>query len=143
VINAQVGDTVWIETPNGKQRAMHIAGLAHDPVQAPARIDNSPYGYVSFDTVQWFGEPHGYNQLDIIVTNADYKQHAQRVLSEVKSKAEKNGLTIPLSFATEPGELMLVGGHPGPFLEYVIWKIIRMALGKVKSYQREPMELAR
>jgi putative ABC transport system permease protein len=107
VIEAQVDDTVWIETPNGKQRAMRIAGLAHDPVQAPARIDNSPYGYVSFDTVEWFGEPHGYNELDIIVTNADDSEHAQRVLSEVKSRAEKNGLTIPLSFATEPGELPL------------------------------------
>jgi putative ABC transport system permease protein len=107
VIDAQVGDTLLIEMPNEKRREMRIAGLAHDPVQAPARIDNSPYGYVSFDTLEWFGEPYGYNELHIIVKNADDTEHAQRVLSEVKSRAEKNGLTIPLSFTTEPGELPL------------------------------------
>jgi putative ABC transport system permease protein len=107
VIKAQVGDTILIETPDGMEREMRIAGLTHDPVQAPAQIDNSPYGYITFDTLEWLGEPYGFNELHIIVKNAADKEHAQSVLSEVKDKAERNGLTIPFSFATEPGELPL------------------------------------
>jgi putative ABC transport system permease protein len=107
LIKAQVGDVVLIETPNEKQRQLRIAGLAHDPAQLPAQIDGAPYGYISFETLEWFGEDYGFNELYIIARNGDDKEFAQHVTNEVKNKAEKSDFTIPMSTTAEPGQLPL------------------------------------
>jgi putative ABC transport system permease protein len=81
LIRAQVGDVVRIETPDERQRDLRIAGTVHDPAQLPAQFDNTPYGYISFDTLAWFGEPHGFNELYVVANDAadassDPKEHA-------------------------------------------------------------------
>jgi putative ABC transport system permease protein len=112
VIMAQVGDVVLIETPDEKQRELRIAGSVHDLAQMPAQFDNSPYGYISFDTLEWFGEPYGFNELHVVARNPDDegigpKEFARHVVNEVKNKAEKTGLTIPMSLTAEPGQIPL------------------------------------
>jgi putative ABC transport system permease protein len=107
VIRAEVGDVVLIETPDEKQRNLRIAGTVHDLAQMPAQFDNSPYGYISFDTLEWFGEPYGFNELHIVARNPDDKDFAQYVVNEVKDKAERSGLTIPMSLTAEPGQIPL------------------------------------
>src|SRR5512134_194480 len=105
VIKAQVGDVVRIKLPNDTQREMRIAGVAYDPAQLPAQIDSTPYGYISFDTLEWLGEPYGFNELYVIATNPEDKIWARQVVNLVKDKAEKSGYTIPLSMTAEPGQL--------------------------------------
>ncbi len=107
LIKAQVGDVVLIETPNEKQRELRIAGLAHDPAQLPAQLDGTPYGYVSFETLDWFGEEHGFNELYIVSKNQEDKDFTQQITNEVKNKTEKSGYTIPMSTTAEPGQLPL------------------------------------
>ncbi len=111
VLAAQVGDVALVEFPNGQQRSLPIAGSVHDMAQVPAQFDNSPYGYVSFETLEWFGETFGFNELQIVAKPAPDgrmdKAYAQEVVSRVKSKAEKTGMVIPLSMAAEPGQLPL------------------------------------
>ena len=105
VIEAQVGDVIRIKLPNDTLREMRITGLAYDPAQLPAQIDSTPYGYISFDTLEWLGEPYGFNELYVISTHAEDKVWAQQVVNLVKDKAEKSGYTIPLSMTAEPGQL--------------------------------------
>jgi len=107
LLNAQVGDTLLIELPNEKQRHMRIAGLAHDPAQLPAQIDGQPYAYISFETLKWLGEDYGFNELYVVAQNQTDKEFAQQVVNDVKSKAERNGLTIPMMTTAEPGQLPL------------------------------------
>jgi putative ABC transport system permease protein len=107
LINAQVGDTILIELPNEKQKSMRIAGLAHDPAQLPAQIDGTPYGYISFETLKWFGEEYGFNELYVVAENQKDTEFAKQVVNEVKSKAERNGMTIPMMTTAEPGQLPL------------------------------------
>ncbi len=107
VIGAQVGERVLVETANLQQRELVIAGTVHDPAQMPAQFDNSPYGYISFETLEWFGEPFGFNELYVVATNAQDKEHAQAVVNQVKSKVERNGLIIPMVMTAEPGQLPL------------------------------------
>jgi putative ABC transport system permease protein len=107
LIGAQVGDTIIVELPNEKRRPLRIAGLAHDLAQIPAQIDGTPYAYVSFETLEWFGEPYGFNELHIVATRPDDKAFAQQVVNEVKRKAESSGLTIPTVLASEPGQVPL------------------------------------
>jgi putative ABC transport system permease protein len=105
VINAQVGDVIRIKLPNDTQREMRIAGLAYDPAQLPAQIDSTPYGYISFDTLEWLGESYGFNELYVISTHPEDKVWAQQVVNQVKDRAERSGYTIPLSMTAEPGQL--------------------------------------
>jgi putative ABC transport system permease protein len=107
VIDAQIGVTLLIKLPNDTQRELRIAGTAHDPAQLPAQFDGTPYGYVSFDTLEWMGEPYGFNELHVIATHPEDKDWAQQVVNRVKSKAEKSGYTIPISMTAEPGQLPL------------------------------------
>ncbi|RPJ23868.1 MAG: ABC transporter permease, partial [Chloroflexi bacterium] len=105
VIKAQAGDVIRIKLPNDTQREMRIAGLAYDPAQMPAQIDSTPYGYISFDTLEWLGEPYGFNELYVIATHPEDKVWAQQVVNLVKDRAERSGYTIPLSMTAEPGQL--------------------------------------
>ncbi len=107
VLNSQVGDTLVVETPNGRERALPITGIVHDMAQLPSQFDGVPYGYISFDTLEWFGEPYGYNELHIVAANPEDSEYAQSVVNQVKRKAEKIGLTIPLSWTAEPGQFPL------------------------------------
>jgi len=68
VLGARVGDTLRIELPGGRVRHLRIAGLAHDMVQVPAQFDGTPYGYIVFETLTWFSEPYGFNELHVRVT---------------------------------------------------------------------------
>jgi putative ABC transport system permease protein len=105
VIDAHEGDTIRIKLPNDTQREMRVAGVAYDPAQLPAQIDGTPYGYITFDTVEWLGEPYGFNELYVVATHPENKDWAQYVVNLVKDKAEKSGYTIPLSMTAEPGQL--------------------------------------
>ncbi len=105
VIDAQVGDVVLVRFPNDVERRIRIAGAAYDPAQLPAQIDGTPYGYITFDTLEWFGEPYGFNELHVLATSAENKDWAQQVVNRVKDKSEKSGYTIPLSMIAEPGQL--------------------------------------
>jgi putative ABC transport system permease protein len=105
VIDAQIGDVILVRFPNDVERRVRIAGSAYDPAQLPAQIDGTPYGYITFDTLKWFGESYGFNELHVIATHPEDKDWAQQVVNRVKDKAEKSGYTIPLSMTAEPGQL--------------------------------------
>jgi len=122
VLGAQVGDTLRIELPGGRTRDLRIAGLAHDMVQVPAQFDGTPYGYIAFETLTWFGEPYGFNELHVRVgppsippTGGEaisppprgIEGETRAAINAVKDKAEQNGFTIPLSMTVEPGALPL------------------------------------
>jgi putative ABC transport system permease protein len=105
VIEAQAGDVIRIKMPSDTQREMRIAGIAYDPAQLPAQFDSTPYGYITFDTLEWLGESYGFNELQVIATHPENKAWAQHVVNLVKDRAERSGYTIPLSMTAEPGQL--------------------------------------
>jgi putative ABC transport system permease protein len=112
LLDAQVGDALTLKLADDRLRTLRIAGLAHDMVQVPAQIDGIPYGYIAMDTLDWFGEPHGYNELHVVAVppdnaQVDAQEHARQVVNLVKDRAEKNRLTIPSTMTMEPGMLPL------------------------------------
>jgi len=105
VIHAQVGDTVRIKLANDTIREMKISGTAYDPAQMPAQLDGTPYGYVSTETLDWLGESFGFNELYVIASNPEDEEWSRQVVNQVKDKAERIGLTIPMTMTAEPGQL--------------------------------------
>ncbi len=92
---ARVDDEVSIKMPGGEQHKLRLAGLAHDLTVDPAFLHGAIYGYITFDTLEWLGEPRNYNELHVVVAdNAHDKAHIQRVVERVSDKVEKSGLTV-------------------------------------------------
>jgi putative ABC transport system permease protein len=107
MVRAQVGDVILVEMPNEKRRELRIAGTVHDMALMPAQFENMPYGYISFETLKWLSEPHGFNELYVVAEDRNDKKLAQRVVNRVKDRVEKMGFTIPLSMTSEPGQVPL------------------------------------
>lgn len=103
--NAAVGDTLEIETPDGKIRQMTIAGLAHDMNKPPAQFVGQPYGYITFETYEWLGYQRYFDELLIqVAENGTDKDHIQAVADEVEAKIEKSGGNVYWVWMPEPGE---------------------------------------
>jgi putative ABC transport system permease protein len=93
--NARVGDTMLLETSDRKQHRMRIAGLAHDLNQIPTFWSGTINAYITFDTLEWLGEPRAYNELNIIVAeHGNDKVLIQRVADAVGDKVQKSGRTV-------------------------------------------------
>lgn len=106
LLGAQEGDVLLVETPGGKQRKLPIAGVVHDLFQWPANFGITAYGYITFDTLEWLGEPRLYNELYIVAAEGRFdKEHVRRITALVRDKRiESNGLTVFLANIREPGK---------------------------------------
>jgi putative ABC transport system permease protein len=102
---AAVGDVLTIEPPDGKQRQMQIAGSVHDISQLPAFLNGSGYGYITFDTLEWLGEPRNYNI--VVYTTAekqDDQEHVEAVGKLIQERLEKGGTAVLFVLVFPPGE---------------------------------------
>jgi putative ABC transport system permease protein len=101
---ANVGDLLVIRLSNGTQRQLRIAGLTHDLNKVPAEFSGSPYGYVTFDTLESLGYPRSFNAVHVLVDgNSADKQHVQSVIDKVREKIEQSGRTVYWMWIPEPG----------------------------------------
>jgi putative ABC transport system permease protein len=103
--NANVGDLIEVETQDGKIRQLRIAGLVHDMDNPPAQFVGHPFGYITFDTLEWLGYPRAYDELQILVAeNETDKDHIQAIADQVEDKIEKSGRIVYWTWIPEPGE---------------------------------------
>jgi len=99
-----VGDLLTMRLPDGSQRDLRIAGLAHDLNKVPASFSGTPFGYITFDTLEWLGYPHSYNSLHLLVDgNAADERHVRSVTDEVRNEVEQSGRTVSWMWIPEPG----------------------------------------
>ncbi len=102
---SKVGDTLLIETPNGQKRQLRIAGLVHDLAQVPTAFWGGASGYVTFETLEWLGEPRTYDDLYITVAdNALDKDHIGQVTEQVKDRLERSGWGVYSTEIPEPAK---------------------------------------
>jgi putative ABC transport system permease protein len=102
--NSNVGDQLVIRLPDGGQRELRIAGLAHDLNKVPSSFSGIPYGYITFDTLEWLGYPRSFNSLHVLVDgNAADGRHVRSVIDEVKDGIEQSGTTVYWMWVPEPG----------------------------------------
>ncbi len=103
--NAEIGEQVVIEMPDGTQRPLRIAGLAHDMFRTPAQFVGNVYGYASLDTMAWLGMSRDYTELHLLVSgDSSDLAHIKDVTSRVTDKIEKSGRDVRFTFIPTPGE---------------------------------------
>jgi putative ABC transport system permease protein len=100
-----VGDSLVVETANGDQRPLPIAGLAHDMNQPPAQITGVPYAYVTRDTLEWLGLDNEFNLLYLIVAERPFdRAHIRDVARAAADKLERAGAIVFWEEVPEPGK---------------------------------------
>ncbi|HEY3366110.1 MAG TPA: FtsX-like permease family protein [Symbiobacteriaceae bacterium] len=68
MVEARLGETVVVKTPNGPQHQVLISGVVHDPALAPAWQERMGYGYITPATLAWLGEKGDLDELKIVVS---------------------------------------------------------------------------
>jgi len=103
--DVEIGDTLIVEPPDGKQREMRVAGTVHDMSQLPAFINGAGYGYIDYDTLEWLGEPRDYNQVVFVAAanKLDY-DHVNAVSKLIQDRLERSGIEVLFAFIPTPGE---------------------------------------
>ncbi|GIK36648.1 MAG: hypothetical protein BroJett011_04810 [Chloroflexota bacterium] len=107
LVKAQVGDTILVKTPEGKERQMRIAGLAHDLNAQMYVFGGVAYGFATFDTLEWLGQERSYNELRIVVSQdggLPDRAYIQQVANKVRDKIENSGRSVFFTFISEPGQ---------------------------------------
>ncbi len=103
--DVSIGDTLNVETPSGKKRALRIAGSVHDMAQAPTFVTGSGYAYIDFDTLAWLGEPRDYNQLMFVVAENKLDiDHVTAVGKLIEKRMESAGVNVVFTLIFQPGE---------------------------------------
>jgi putative ABC transport system permease protein len=104
-VPAGLGEFLIVETPDGRQRRMRVAGIVHDLSQIPTFFRGLGLGYISMDTLEWLGETRDFNQIDFVVAERPTdKAHVQRVAAQVRSKIENSGRAVYFTLVFEPGK---------------------------------------
>ncbi len=104
-MGVEVGDTVFIEAPNGQMRELRIAGTVHDLVQMDASWVGQAAGFISLDTLPWLGLSRTFDELNIVVAeNAYDEDHIRDIAQQVRDKVEKSGRTVYYTWIQTPGK---------------------------------------
>ena len=95
-LQAEVGDSIFVELPSGKIRELPIVSVVHDQTigaETPGGFFLSPVqGFVTQDTLSWLESPSTMNRLYVTVKgdNTDIT-HLQAVANKVSSRVEDSG----------------------------------------------------
>lgn len=107
-LGAGVGDTMTIETADGRLRELRIIGLAHDLNQFPTPISGTLYGYITFETLEWLGTSRGFNELHLLVDGTPEEtadvDHIRRIAKDVERKVEGSGRAVYFTWIPTPGK---------------------------------------
>lgn len=104
-IDAEIGDVLTIETPDGHFRELPIVGTAHDIFVEPVQFSNQPIGYVTIDTMEWLGYGRELDEIHIRLAGENItKEQVELIANDVEAKIEKSGRTHFFTWVPEPNE---------------------------------------
>lgn len=103
---AEVGDTVTIKTPEGRERQVRIVGLSHDLQASLYVLGGIAYGHISADMLPWLGESRDFNELHVRVTPEAIAQgQFKPIVDAAQDKIERSGRTVLFTLVQLPGQL--------------------------------------
>lgn len=102
---AEIGDTIMVETADGRLRELTIVGSAHDIFVEPVQFSNQPTGYISQDTMDWLGHGRGLDEIHFrLAAEGVTKEQIEAVAADVQTKVERSGRSHYWTWVPEPNE---------------------------------------
>ena len=105
LLKVNIGDTITVETPDGRWHELRVGGTVHDLNQFPSNLSFSGLGYVTLDTMEWLGFPRSFSVLHITAAESGNDMQHMRVVAEtVKRKIERGGRWVNSTYIPQPGK---------------------------------------
>lgn len=89
-----VGDTVDVQTLDGKVHSLQVAGFVNDLSQLPTDISLTAYGYIGRDTAGSLDLPNGYNRLYVTFEDAGTRTAIEKDLTKLVKAIEAQGYSV-------------------------------------------------
>ena len=90
-MQVQVGDTLYIQLPDGTIRSMPVVGIVQDHTTSAGDFMGSPLGFISFDTLAWLQQPSYFNRLYATVEKGSNDEtHMRYVAEEISDKLDRS-----------------------------------------------------
>ncbi len=103
-----LGESLLIETPEGRERELRIVGLAHDLNQFPTPLSGVAYGYITFETLEWLGWARNFNELHIVTAGNPHDpgetESVRRNAERVQQQVERSGRVVHWTWLPTPGK---------------------------------------
>jgi putative ABC transport system permease protein len=104
-MGVQEGDVITVEAPTGKLRELPVAGVVHDVNWMAAEWTGWAAGYISPESLEWFGVSSGFDELNIIVAGEEKDEASITSAAEqVREQVEASGRTVYFTWIPAPGK---------------------------------------
>jgi putative ABC transport system permease protein len=104
---AAVGDNATIQTLNGDEHMLTVAGYVNDLSILPAGISLSGAGYISPQTAAMLGLPAAYNRLYVRFKDVAGRADIERQLTSLTDYLEGQGIHVFSARVPQPGKYVL------------------------------------
>lgn len=103
-----IGQSIQVETPNGRKRTLKITGTVYDPSQIPSLFSGRSYGYINMDTLKKLDEERRLDQVNFVVEpwilSGKETAPIEAVGRRAWSKLEQGDTTVFWLQVNKPGE---------------------------------------
>ncbi len=90
-----LGENLEIQLPNGTIKSLPVSGVVLDQATGAGDFLAPPYAYVTFDSLEWLGQPASYNRLFATVAGDGNDEDLIRQVSvQVSDRVEKSGRQV-------------------------------------------------
>ena len=101
---AHLGDSITVKMPGGAEGSLNIAGLVHDPSQAPGWMDAVVYGYITPSTLARLDAEAKLGELKIVVAQQPLDEaHVRATAQHLASQLEAQGVRVSRIEVPPPG----------------------------------------
>jgi putative ABC transport system permease protein len=132
MMQAELGDSILIRSPNGTPRRIVISGVVHDPGLAPAWQEQAGYAYISYATLQLLGETQGFDLLRIAVNENEYsRDHITATATALSDWLAENGYNVHEIQVPPPGSHPHQGQMNAVLSIFTVFSFMILILGSI------------
>lgn len=104
-LGIQAGDSITIETTNGKTKQISVSAITHDVTAVSMQFSGQVTGYVNLETMQWLGGYPYYDEILFTVEeNTTDETYITGIAEMLGEKFENGGGTVFATVVYNPGE---------------------------------------
>lgn len=93
-LGVSVGDVLEVELPDGTLRRLPVVGAVQDQSDVYGSILGDLQGFITFDTLEWLGQPASLDRLYVVVASAENQRRIREIAAEITARIEKTGGAI-------------------------------------------------
>jgi len=104
ITNAQVGDTVVVETLDGEERDLRMVGVVHDLDQVPSTFTAEAVAYVTLETLTVLAEPTDFTELYVVLDGDNLTEDdVDQMVTQIRDDLDRRGVETYGAYIPDPG----------------------------------------